>query len=69
MHLSSFNLYEIILEKKIDKRNFRRKIQGMGLIEDTGEIQKDVAHRAARLFSFNEGKYQKLIKSGFNFEL
>jgi 8-oxo-dGTP diphosphatase len=66
------HLYETILERPLDKRNFRKKILSMAegdLLRDTGEIQQDVAHRAARLFSFNQKKYQALEKKGFNFEL
>lgn len=66
------HLYETILERPLDKRNFRKKILSMGegeLLKDTQEIQQDVAHRAARLFSFNQKKYQSLERKGFNFEL
>ncbi|HEY4329641.1 MAG TPA: NUDIX domain-containing protein [Phycisphaerae bacterium] len=66
------HLYEVILERPLDKRNFRKKILSMAdgeLLIDTGEIQQDVAHRAARLFAFNQKKYQSLEKKGFNFEL
>jgi 8-oxo-dGTP diphosphatase len=62
-------MYEIILEKNLDKRNFRKKIQGMDLLIELDEIQKDVAHRAARLYRFDERKYRKLAKKGFNFEI
>ena len=63
------NLYEIILEKKFDKRNFRKKINSMKLLVDTGKIQKSVSHRPAKLFQFNRVKYLKLKKSGFSFEI
>ena len=62
-------MYEIILERELDKRNFRKKILKMDLLEDTGEIEKDVAHRAAKLYRFDLKKYNKLIKKGFNFEI
>ncbi|HEY4299903.1 MAG TPA: NUDIX domain-containing protein [Candidatus Didemnitutus sp.] len=62
-------LYETILEQPLDKRNFRKKILGMGLLADTEEIQQDVAHRAARLYRFDEPAYRRLKKAGFNFEL
>ena len=62
-------LYETILERELDKRNFRKKILSMDLLEDTGEIQKGVAHRAARLYAFDRRKYEKLTKRGFHFEL
>lgn len=62
-------LYETVLEQPLDKRNFRKKILAMGLLADTGEIQQDVAHRAARLYRFDERRYRQLKKAGFNFEL
>ena len=63
------HLYETLLEQPLDKRNFRKKILGMGLLADTGDIQQDVAHRAARLYRFDEAAYRRLKKAGFNFEL
>lgn len=62
-------VYEKILERPLDKRNFRKKVLAMGILEDTGESQKDVAHRAARLYRFNEAEYKRLMKLGFNFEI
>jgi len=63
------HLYETVLEREIDKRNFRRKVLSMDLLIETDEIEQDVAHRAARLYRFDEAKYRKLAKQGFNFEL
>lgn len=62
-------LYEIILVTKLDKRNFRKKILSMGLIEETDEYETGVAHRAARLYRFDRRKYRKLEKQGFHFTL
>lgn len=62
-------LYETILERSLDKRNFRRKILGMDLLVELDEKQQDVSHRAARLYRFDRRKYQRLEKAGFNFEL
>jgi 8-oxo-dGTP diphosphatase len=62
-------LYETILETPLDKRNFRKKILGMDFLVALEEVQKDVAHRAARLYRFDRKKYQQLQKRGFNFEL
>jgi 8-oxo-dGTP diphosphatase len=53
----------------LDKRNFRKKILSMDVLIETDEIQQDVAHRAARLYRFDEAKYRRLVKKGFNFEL
>jgi len=63
------HLYEAILERSLDKRNFRKKILGMDLLVETDDIEQDVAHRAARLYRFDEAKYTRLVKRGFNFEL
>jgi 8-oxo-dGTP diphosphatase len=63
------HLYEIILDRPLDKRNFRKKVLGMGIIKETNEIETDVAHRAARLFRFDKKAYDRLTKRGFNFEI
>ena len=63
------HVYEAILGQELDKRNFRRKVQKTGLVVETGEVQKDVAHRAARLFRFEQKQYRALEKNGFNFEI
>jgi 8-oxo-dGTP diphosphatase len=62
-------LYEKVLETPLDKRNFRKKILSMGLLIETDEIEKDVAHRAARLYRFDRKKYRQLSKRGFEFAI
>ena len=63
------HLYETILDRPLDKRNFRKKILSMDLLEELDEVETDVAHRAARLYRFDRKKYQRLSKRGFNFEI
>jgi 8-oxo-dGTP diphosphatase len=63
------HLYEAILEQPLDKRNFRKKIVGTELLIELDEIEQDVAHRAARLYKFDDRKYRQLVKKGFNFEI
>ncbi len=63
------HLYELVLERVLDKRNFRKRVLAMDLLIETDEVEQDVSHRAARLFRFDERKYQRLAKAGFNFEL
>jgi 8-oxo-dGTP diphosphatase len=63
------HLYEAILETSLDKRNFRKKILAMGILEELDEVEQDVAHRAARLYRFDKQAYRELTKQGFNFEL
>ena len=63
------SMYEIILDRELDKRNFRKKILGMGVLTELDEVETDVAHRAARLYRFNNAEYRRLTKQGFNFEI
>jgi 8-oxo-dGTP diphosphatase len=62
------NLYETILDTKLNKRNFRTKILKMNILKE-GAILRGVAHRPAQLYRFDEDKYQDYLKQGFNFEL
>jgi len=63
------HLYEVILDQTLDKRNFRKKLLSTGLLIETDEIEKDVAHRAARLYRFDEQRYTQLKQKGVSFEL
>ncbi|MCZ6726542.1 MAG: NUDIX domain-containing protein [Acidobacteria bacterium] len=62
-------LYEIILGRELDKRNFRRKILALGPLVDTGRTQRGLAHRAPRLYRFDRRRYRQLERDGFNFWL
>src|SRR5215469_5983552 len=46
-------VYEIILHRRLDKRNFRKKILSTGILEDTGAKKMEGTHRPARLYRFN----------------
>lgn len=63
------HLYEVILDRPLDKRNFRKKILSMGILVELDEVETDVAHRAARLYKFDHRKYKRLTKQGFHFEI
>lgn len=63
------HLYEAVLETELDKRNFRKKVLGFGLLVPLKETQMAGRHRPAQLFRFDADKYEKLKKRGFNFEL
>jgi 8-oxo-dGTP diphosphatase len=63
------SLYEIILDRRLDKRNFRKKILSMDILQELDEVETDVSHRAARLYKFNKQRYQQMVKSGGNFEI
>ncbi len=47
-------IYEAILDKEIDKRNFRRKIKKLGVLKKLDEYQSGVAHKPSRYYSFDE---------------
>lgn len=61
-------LYEVILERGLDKRNFRRKIGRTGLLIDTQENRTGAAHRAPRLYRFDRDRYLQLEQEGYLFE-
>jgi 8-oxo-dGTP diphosphatase len=47
-------VYEIILQRPVDKRNFRKKILAQGQICELNETRSDGAHRPAKLYSFRK---------------
>ena len=63
------HMYETLLDRQLDKRNFRKKFLSMDVLEELDEVESDVAHRAARLYRFDKRKYRQLTKQGFNFEI
>ncbi|MEM6318261.1 MAG: NUDIX domain-containing protein [Bacteroidota bacterium] len=64
------HLYEAILEEKLDKRNFRKKILSMNLLIDLERLQEGVAHRPAKLYRFDPDRYKRLMaEEGFHFDV
>ena len=63
------NLYEAILNIKLDRRNFRKKFFSMDFLVDMGENEQNVPHRPGRLYKFDYEKYEKKKKtwSGIDF--
>lgn len=66
--LQLMQLYREILGIEINKPNFRRKVLNMKLLVALNEKEKDVSHRAAQLYKFDEEIYNELTQKGFNFE-
>lgn len=62
-------LYETIWETELDKRNFRKKVLETDLLIELKEREKNVSHRAARLYRFNTKKYEKAKKNGYYFKV
>jgi 8-oxo-dGTP diphosphatase len=59
-------LYEVILGRDLDKRNFRRKMLKLDIVESLRERQEGVPHKPSQYFKFNEEKYYDLIRNGFD---
>ena len=61
-------LYETILGKKLDRRNFQRKILSYKILNKLGERKEGQANKAPFLYEFNLGNYQKALKNGLSGE-
>lgn len=59
-------LYETILDRKLDRRNFLRKITNIGILKKLEEKKSNVAHKAPNLYSFDKEKYDEVLKNGLN---
>ena len=59
-------LYETILDKQLDRRNFLRKITNIGILKKLGEKKSNVAHKAPNLYTFDKDKYEEVLKNGLN---
>lgn len=60
-------VYEIILGRSLDKRNFRKKILSLGILLDTGDTKMDGVHRPARLYKYSETRFMNLRDKGIIF--
>ena len=56
--------YEVILARRLDKRNFRRKMLQLGILKDTKAFKASGRQRPARLYTFTEPKVIKLQEKG-----
>jgi len=63
------SLYESIYQETIDKRNFRKKILSMDILEKLDEKDKSASKRGAFYYRFNKDKYDQLIQQGMHFSL
>ena len=63
-------LYATILNRPLDRRNFKKKILRFGFLEKTDRRQKHPGSgRPGYLYKFNEEKYRELIEKGISMEL
>jgi 8-oxo-dGTP diphosphatase len=57
-------LYETILEKSLDERNFAKRLMATGIITKLNETKPIGPHRSPFLYKFNKKEYQKGLKTG-----
>jgi len=62
-------LYEAIYNRTIDKRNFRRKILSMDILEKLEEKEKETSKKGAFYYRFIEERYERFKQNGFYFNL
>src|SRR4029077_10092433 len=59
-------VYEAILGRKLDKRNFRRKLALLKILKPTSEYRRD-GRKPARLYRFVAARFEKLKDKGIVF--
>jgi hypothetical protein len=59
-------IYETLLDTKLDRRNFQRKILSTGLVYKSDEVYKKWGQKSSALYSFDKDKYQDAIKNGIS---
>ncbi|HVI46562.1 MAG TPA: NUDIX domain-containing protein [Chitinophaga sp.] len=62
-------LYEEIYQRTLDKRNFRKKILSLDVMEKLEEKDKTSSKKGAHLYRFDSLKYELLMKKGLVFEI
>lgn len=53
-------VYEAILSKPVDNRNFRKKFLSSGVLQELSETSQEGSYRPARLYCFSEQDFEKL---------
>ncbi len=60
------SLYEAIYQTAIDKRNFRKRLQHMNILEKLDEKDKSNSKKGAFYYTFNKEKYDQLLEQGYS---
>jgi ADP-ribose pyrophosphatase YjhB (NUDIX family) len=63
------SMYETILGKSLDRRNFQKKMISLGILERLKERREGGAHKAPYFYRFDSKKYQQALKQGLKFGL
>lgn len=62
-------LYQTLLDREIDRRNFKKKIMSLGFLEELKETIQRKSGRPAHLYRFNKKKYFELKEKGYNSDI
>lgn len=63
-------LYTTLLDRPIDRRNFKKKVMHLGILDKLDEkIKTSGSGRPGNLFQFNEARYKELVEQGIHFEI
>ncbi|MGM8361944.1 NUDIX hydrolase [Flavobacterium sp. ARAG 55.4] len=58
-------LYEIILDRKLNRGNFYRKMMRYNILTKLDETKRGGAHKSPNLYVFNLDQYNKALEDGF----
>ncbi len=62
-------LYDAIYQQEFDRRNFRKKILSMNVLDKLDEKDKSNSRKGAFLYRFNRQRYEEMIEKGIDFVL
>lgn len=62
-------LYRTLLDQDLDRRNFRKKMMSLDILEELDKSLQRGAGRPARLFKFHKKKYFELKENGYDFDI
>ena len=63
------DLYEVVMDIKLDRRNFRRKLSNQNILLELSESQTGVNHRPAKFYAFDSEKYATMLREGKRFRI
>lgn len=63
------DLYETIYQMPLDKRNFRKKLASMNILDKLTIKDKENSRRGAYYYTFNPEKYGAFLKAGNRFSI
>lgn len=64
------HLYSALLDRPVDRRNFKKKIMSLGILKELNEKASTTGRgRPGHLYQFDQKEYNRLIKKGLGFEI